>query len=169
MMKINVSGIAEKIGAEMSFFFEEAPESIGELLDGCHLEGKVMVKGIAINTGTCFRLEGEIACTVAGICDRCLADFTSVGDYSFMEEYTGDKEIAKAENMNAFEGDIIDIGPLVRDTIISAQPTKHLCSEDCKGLCRICGHNLNEGECDCNRESVDPRLAALQDLLKKNK
>ena len=53
--------------------------------------------------------------------------------------------------MNCFDGDIIDIGDLVRDIIISAQPTKHLCKEDCKGLCSVCGANLNKTDCGCNR------------------
>ena len=40
-----------------------------------------------------------------------------------------------------------------------------LCSEDCKGLCAVCGKNLNEGPCDCKPEP-DPRLAVLAQLLK---
>ena len=91
------------------------------------------------------------------------------GNYPFAEEFTRDENLAKTEDMNCFDGDIIDIGDLVRDIIISAQPTKHLCSEDCKGLCSVCGANLNKTECGCNRESIDPRLAALQELLQKNR
>ncbi len=168
MMKINVSEIAEIIGRDMAFSFDAKPEDIGPLLDDCTLKGPIMVKGTAVNTGTCFRLEGEISCTMACICDRCLDDFLTTGNYSFTEEFTRDEEIATTENINYFSGDIIDIGDLVRDIIISSQPTKYLCKEDCKGLCSVCGTNLNKTECGCNRVSVDPRLAALQELLKKN-
>lgn len=167
MMKINVSEIAEQIGHEKAFSFDAKPEDIGPLLDDCKLEGPIMVKGTATNTGTCFRLEGKIFCTISEICDRCLEYFQTKSEYSFAEEYTRDEEFAKIKEINHFDGDIINIGDLVRDIIISAQPTKHLCSKDCKGLCSVCGANLNKTECSCNRESIDPRLAALQDLLKK--
>lgn len=75
MMKINVSEIAEQIGHEKAFSFDAKPEDIGPLLDDCKLEGPIMVKGTATNTGTCFRLEGKIFCTISEICDRCLEYF----------------------------------------------------------------------------------------------
>ena len=166
MMKINVSEIAEITGRELPFAFTAKPEDIGPLLDGCSLEGPIIVKGTAVNTGSCFRLEGEISCTVACVCDRCLADYRTAGNYSFSEEFSHDKEMARQHDMNYFVGDIIDIGDLVRDIIISSQPVKHLCKEDCKGLCSVCGADLNKADCGCDRRSVDPRLAALQSLLK---
>ncbi|NMA14219.1 MAG: DUF177 domain-containing protein [Clostridia bacterium] len=43
---------------------------------------------------------------------------------------------------------------------------KTLCREDCKGLCPICGSNLNIKQCRCERESIDPRLAALKNFFK---
>lgn len=167
MMKINVSALAEIIGQEINFDFTAKPEDIGPLADECKLDGPIMIKGTAVNTGTCFRLEGEISCSLICVCDRCLDDFSTTGIYSFSEEYTRDKMLAQTENMNYFSGDIIDIGDLVRDIIILSQPTKYLCKSDCKGLCSVCGANLNKTECGCNRESIDPRLAALQALLKK--
>jgi uncharacterized protein len=39
------------------------------------------------------------------------------------------------------------------------------CKPDCKGLCAQCGQNLNEGQCDCDAEPIDPRLAPLRALL----
>ena len=40
------------------------------------------------------------------------------------------------------------------------------CKEDCKGLCPVCGTNLNEKECGCDRTVADPRMAAIQDIFK---
>src|SRR6266576_1070387 len=37
-----------------------------------------------------------------------------------------------------------------------------LCGDECRGLCPVCGTNLNRGSCDCNREWEDPRMAALR-------
>lgn len=44
-------------------------------------------------------------------------------------------------------------------------PTRDLCREDCRGLCPKCGKNLNEGDCDCDRKEIDPRLAVLKKFL----
>ena len=115
MMKINVSEIAEQIGHEKAFSFDAKPEDIGPLLDDCKLEGPIMVKGTATNTGTCFRLEGKIFCTISEICDRCLEYFQTKSEYSFAEEYTRDEEFAKIKEINHFDGDIINI-PL-EDTV----------------------------------------------------
>ena len=52
------------------------------------------------------------------------------------------------------------------EQFLLALPMKPLCSEGCKGLCTICGTNLNRGACDCKREWEDPRLAALKVLRK---
>jgi uncharacterized protein len=43
-------------------------------------------------------------------------------------------------------------------------PMKPLCSEDCQGLCPVCGTNLNRDTCDCRRDWDDPRFAALKNL-----
>ena len=61
---------------------------------------------------------------------------------------------------------MLDIGSLAKEDVILELPSKLLCSPDCKGLCSICGKNLNEEECGCVDDVTDPRLAVLKDLLK---
>ena len=43
---------------------------------------------------------------------------------------------------------------------------KVLCSEDCKGICNVCGQNLNEGTCDCEDTGLDPRMSVIRDVFK---
>lgn len=57
-----------------------------------------------------------------------------------------------------------NLDELVTEDIFLDMPAKFLCSEDCKGVCPKCGKDLNSGSCGCAKE-VDPRLAALQQLL----
>ena len=52
--------------------------------------------------------------------------------------------------------------------ILLSLPMKHLCSEDCKGICLNCGKNLNEGSCGCVTKSIDPRLEVLATLLEQD-
>ena len=60
--------------------------------------------------------------------------------------------------------DEIDLGHLMREQFYLALPMKPLCGDDCRGLCPVCGTNLNRGRCQCKREWEDPRLAVLKTL-----
>ena len=61
-------------------------------------------------------------------------------------------------------GRVLDILPQIEESVFALLPTKVLCREDCKGLCPNCGKDLNEGECSCKNEDIDPRLSALRDF-----
>ena len=63
-----------------------------------------------------------------------------------------------------FDGETIDLEPLLRDQLVLSVPFAPLCDDACRGLCAVCGSNLNEGECGCEREVGDPRLAALKNI-----
>ena len=64
------------------------------------------------------------------------------------------------------DGTELDLDEVVTTAYVLAMDTKHLCSDDCKGLCFKCGVDLNVEPCRCKPE-VDPRLAALAQLLDK--
>ena len=66
----------------------------------------------------------------------------------------------------SYDGDEIDLAPLVDEQTLLALPTRPLCSEDCRGLCPRCGANLNAGPCDCPAPAADGRLAVLQTMLR---
>ncbi len=126
---------------------------------------KVLIKGV---------VSGEIELE----CSRCLKDFIipikSLVDISYhpIEELNKEElvELKRDEMEVAFyrEG-IIDTEDIIRDQILLNIPMKPLCSEDCKGLCPICGNNLNEFDCGCQKEEIDPRFAILQSLLRRTK
>jgi uncharacterized protein len=62
-----------------------------------------------------------------------------------------------------FDGERIDVEPVLREQFVLAVPFAPLCQDDCKGLCPQCGIDRNTGTCSCEAP-VDPRLAALKDL-----
>lgn len=64
----------------------------------------------------------------------------------------------------AFSGKRVDLWPAVREQLLLAVPMHALCRDDCKGLCQICGGNLNERTCTCERSVPDPRWAALRNV-----
>lgn len=63
----------------------------------------------------------------------------------------------------AYEGEEIDLEPLLREQVILAVPFAPLCREDCKGLCPQCGIDRNFETCACE-PPLDPRLAALKNV-----
>ena len=63
-----------------------------------------------------------------------------------------------------YSGKVIDLDPLVREQLVLSLPAYPVCREDCKGLCPVCGANLNERECGCDRHVPDPRWAGLKSI-----
>jgi uncharacterized protein len=62
-----------------------------------------------------------------------------------------------------FDGERVDLEPVLREQFVLAVPYAPLCMEGCKGLCAQCGIDLNTGTCACEKP-MDPRLAALKGL-----
>ncbi|MEG2372051.1 MAG: DUF177 domain-containing protein, partial [Hydrogenoanaerobacterium sp.] len=59
----------------------------------------------------------------------------------------------------------LDLDELALSDVILELPSKVLCKESCKGLCPICGVNLNEESCTCTQKRIDPRLEILSKFL----
>ena len=70
------------------------------------------------------------------------------------------------DESNFIDGYYLDVDKMLYNEILVGWPTKVLCSEDCKGICSVCGQNLNEGICDCEDTGLDPRMSVVRDLFK---
>ncbi|MBR0288913.1 MAG: DUF177 domain-containing protein, partial [Selenomonadaceae bacterium] len=114
--------------------------------------GNVAIVGEVEDAGKCFVVSGRIDYQKFFTCDRCLTQATANQVHEFEEEFD------KSEAVD----DFIDVTELLRDELLAGQPMKNLCKADCKGLCPVCGANLNDGDCGCEKFIVDPRLAALE-------
>jgi uncharacterized protein len=68
------------------------------------------------------------------------------------------------QDVYPYEGEEVDLEPMLRERFLMSVPYAPLCTEDCAGLCSVCGANLNSGDCGCDRKVVDPRLAALKNI-----
>ena len=100
------------------------------------------------------------------LCDRCATEFTKLVSVPFEACVVDhlDNETDE-DDFSVCEGDELDISDLSVSIFILGFESKNLCSPDCKGLCQICGANLNEQACNCKSESIDPRLSVLAQLL----
>lgn len=170
-MKINISDLEDRLGEAVPFEFVTNAQELDAQTETYSFEGDIIIKGEYVNTGRCYRFTGSISCTKSFVCDRCLEPSTLQQVHDFNEEFQRGSEPAKngekTRIVNYFSGDVIDLAPVMRDVLLSDQPLNNICNADCRGLCLKCGANLNHGDCGCDRTVIDPRLAALQQLLKK--
>src|SRR5262249_22775647 len=119
------------------------------------------------------RLDGRVQATLELPCSRCLDPFRWPVDEPFELTYqprpaavaAQEREIADEDFSAAvYDDDQIDLEQLIRERFEMSLPMKPLCSDDCKGLCSVCGANLNRGTCSCKTDWEDPRFAALKQL-----
>jgi uncharacterized protein len=124
-----------------------------------------------------FRLAGRVQTVLELPCSRCLEPHTTPIDAPFDLRYQphtenvgdGEREIAEDDLTTAFyEHDDIDLAQLMREQFYLSLPMKPLCRDDCRGLCPVCGTNLNRAVCACTSVWEDPRLAALRELRDRN-
>ncbi|KJS10962.1 MAG: hypothetical protein VR67_15795 [Peptococcaceae bacterium BRH_c8a] len=120
------------------------------------------------NADNAIVVDGIIKVDLLVQCNRCLDSFVYPMEAQLQETYydcnlpqSGDKQ----PDWVPFSGDQIDIAPEVTQTILVNLPMRFICREDCRGLCSVCGVDLNNNQCQCPRDELDPRLAKLKDLL----
>ena len=121
--------------------------------------------------GANYRLAGPVETRLRLACSRCLEPFDVPVHLSVELLYlphrvnTGDGEtkISDEDLSTAFYRDEqIDLGLMIREQFQLAVPMKPLCRDTCRGLCPVCGINLNSERCSCDTSWRDPRLAALR-------
>ena len=117
-------------------------------------------------------IQGSVDIEVMIPCARCLEEVpTSIRfdiDKKLRIEEDGlvDDEMEQPDYLIGFE---LDVDKLVYAEILVNWPMRVLCKDDCKGICKVCGMNLNKGACSCQRTELDPRMAAIQDIFNKFK
>lgn len=111
----------------------------------------IAVKGKIENRAGVVTLYASADFSMNLVCDRCLKEFCREFSYDF--EYTlvrstntgTDEYVVCAEN-------VLDLDELIISDLLLQLPTKTLCKDDCKGLCFVCGQDLNEGSCECSED-----------------
>ena len=103
-------------------------------------------------------------------CDRCLNDVKRefvLDCAKHVDVGLSDAELTEElDESNFIDGYHLDVDKLLYGEILSNWPVKILCREDCKGLCKVCGQNLNTGSCNCEDPGLDPRMSVVRDLFK---
>ncbi len=115
---------------------------------------------------------GHTKVTVLIPCNRCLRDVAVEFALDFHREIDFDtlsEEPEEALEVDSFvKENMLDVDAFITNEILVAWPSKTLCSASCKGICKKCGRNLNEGDCGCEQTELDPRMAAIRDIFYEN-
>ncbi|MDA8431657.1 MAG: DUF177 domain-containing protein [Nitrospiraceae bacterium] len=125
--------------------------------------------------GTEVVVSGNLKADMGLQCSRCLRDFRQSIEtpvnvvYHPIEEAGEDRHALRDDEMDMgfYKGGELDLRELLKEQVLLNEQMKPLCSEQCKGICPKCGTDLNAGQCTCGGREVDPRLAALRNLLDK--
>ncbi len=131
----------------------------------CPIKKAVPVKGRVFNRAGIVTVDLHCEVEFVAPCDRC-------GKETVKQHSVHIERVLVSQLTDLERDDIIEIPDmqlnaeeLCTDEIVLYLPMKHLCREDCKGVCATCGKDLNEGKCGCKPVSHDPRLEALAQLL----
>ena len=163
-MRLDLNPILHRPGDQTPFetsldfsdvdFFGQIPAS-----NPLHFQGTVR------NTAGALSVDALLSGRLELTCDRCGKPFVeelALPVRTLLAEELADEE--SESEIFLLQNGWLDVEELARTAFILGMDTKHLCREDCAGLCPGCGADLNEGPCSCRKEG-DPRLAVLRRLL----
>jgi uncharacterized protein len=175
---IRVEDIPEH-GKQESFLEDEGPlnERLGgeTTNSGLHFAGPVQVRVNLSRSGRIILVKSRVEARVKCICARCLDPFalTLSSEIQVSIKPKPDPRLDPPEEIELsredlesdfYEGEEVDLSPLVQDQVLLTLPAKVICREDCRGLCQRCGKNLNRETCQCPGAEIDPRLASLKNF-----
>jgi len=139
-----------------------------EYMGSYPLKEPVTINGAVSNSASLVRLEAKISYNFVAPCDRCGHETARTHTVTVSKSLAASIEAEESDTILIVPDMQLNLDELIYTEVITSLPMKHLCKENCKGICMKCGKNLNEGECGCNTKEIDPRLAALAELLKEN-
>ena len=135
--------------------------------------GPIRIRVSLSRTGRVVLIHSRSEVQVDWVCARCLEPFplTLTSEYSTSLKPKPDSALAEELELSRedlatefYQGEEIDITPLMQDQVLLSLPSKALCREECRGLCPHCGTNLNRQRCQCEEQFMDPRFATLKNF-----
>ncbi len=130
------------------------------VVDGGAVDGRLDIS----RTVSGFALRLRFDAQLDGTCMRCMSEARPHVAVDIREvDQPGDDEELHSPYL---DGPLLHLADWAHDALALATPAKVLCREDCRGLCTVCGGNLNDEDPEDHRhqESIDPRWAKLGEL-----
>lgn len=163
-MHIDVANIKNSKGEQLKFDLSEDFNILNAHLGELEFKKPVSLSGTISNTDNKLLLKGNIRTQLQLYCSRCSKPIIKDINLS-IEELFAEENNTFDDEIWVFNGDIINLNPIIISNIALNIPMKILCKEDCKGLCPICGHDLNQSKCNCDTTYKDSRFDKLNLLV----
>jgi len=178
-MQIRVDSISDQ-GLIMDF--EESFRAfsvLAEMEDAgeCKFLSPVRIRLEAVRVRDLIEVEGQVTVTVRLPCSRCLKDYDAFLVNRFALTYQqepveqaerfhkGEIEIGEDDiGLIHFRGEYVDLREGIQEQVVLAFPVCPLCSVECKGLCSVCGADLNQGDCGCDRSGKSSPFDVLKNF-----
>lgn len=155
---LNHDGAVLDISGTVSFA-EDAFGRDVSFADGVSVSGSITCRGNVLEL--CAHVEGAFLAN----CARCLKELKEELSFDFSETLVqeGD-EVTDRDSVIVFAGMQIDLSDIVVSNILLHMDYRYLCSDDCRGICPKCGADLNQGDCGCVNDAIDPRWEKLKNF-----
>ena len=126
--------------------------------------GDADLVGSVVGDGQGFTVTGNAKVTLASVCARCNKAFEEPFAFSFEDRFVKAVLREEGDESYPFEGDVIDLTQAFMDELFLQLPMVSLCKPDCKGLCPVCGVDLNRFRCNCAEKTRNSAFDALKAL-----
>lgn len=164
-MKIFIAELLKNQGSRLEIDMSKPIDNIDLNGDEIKFKEPVKISGTIENENDILQFKGNIELDIELKCHKCAETFETKLDINVVENFSEDSE--KAEEYYSIVRNEIDFTDMINDAILTNLPMKHICSEDCKGLCPVCGGNRNIKDCDCKLQDYDPRFEKLLEFKNK--
>ena len=169
-MLVDLSSIIKITGAKIALDDTVGIETAEFLGETYSFNEPLKINGEIFNNGKSLTLKARVMGKMQTECARCLKPIEVDVDFDIHELLSRAEDGASEDDdVILFDGYEIELDDIVTDHFLMNISGRYLCTEECKGLCPKCGHDLNEGDCGCDREYIDPRWQALADILNQQK
>ena len=168
-MVIDINPILKGEKTEIDVCFEL---SLEDVIDDIEFSDNSSVSGYVKDMAGYITLSLKADAKYRTHCARCLADISCSKTIVFEKTVVTDvNQLQNDENDDYIiaEDGFLDVNDALTEQVLLETPMKHLCREDCKGLCPKCGKDLNAEPCNCDTAEPDPRFEVLRKLLESNK
>lgn len=152
-MRIRAADAIRQVGESFPFEINEKvePQTYGGRT--ISFSEPLKIEGTYVYDGKAFTVSGRTEAAINARCARCTKDFVERLSFSFSERFVKDADDLDDETY-PYTGDTIEIDKAVLDNLFLELPIAGVCREDCKGLCPVCGADLNVTTCQCKQNEA---------------
>lgn len=152
-MKLNVANELKLPGREGHASLCKQTEDIEYFGRMIRFADNIAVEVSYVFDGSGFELRGSIKTAIKGECARCAKELIIPFEHDFIERFEKNSPEGDDNDAYLFSGEELDLSDLVRDNILLNMDNYVLCKDDCRGLCPVCGCDLNTVQCSCEQEA----------------